>query len=124
MTNTLEWKTVCALKRNIINPLLGGQGWVSKGGLARITNFASMDAQLIGYIAAILTTLSFFPQAIRTIKTKDTSGLSLLMYSLFTIGILFWLIYGIQLGELPIILANAVTLLLSSIILGMKLRYG
>ncbi len=83
-----------------------------------------MNPQLIGYIAAILTTFSFLPQAIRTIKTKDTSGLSLQMYSMFTLGVLFWLIYGIQLGEIPIILANAVTLLLSSIVLRMKLKYG
>jgi MtN3 and saliva related transmembrane protein len=110
MINTLEWKTVYALKKSYKKYYY--------------LIYKSLNAQLIGYIAAILTTLSFFPQAIRTIKTKDTSGLSLLMYGLFTIGILFWLIYGIQLGELPIILANAVTLVLSSIILGMKLRYG
>ena len=83
-----------------------------------------MNEQLIGYIAATLTTISFLPQTMRTIRTKDTSGLSLVMYSLFTIGILFWLIYGVQLGELPIIIANSVTLLLSSVILGMKLKHG
>ncbi|MFK7952301.1 MAG: SemiSWEET transporter [Ekhidna sp.] len=83
-----------------------------------------MNSQLIGYIAAILTTISFLPQAIRTIKTKDTSGLSLTMYGLFIIGILFWILYGIQLGELPIIISNAITLLISSVILGMKLKHG
>lgn len=79
---------------------------------------------MIGYIAAFLTTSSFLPQTIKTIRTKDTSGLSLVMYSFFTLGILFWLIYGIQLQEAPIIIANSITLILSSIILGMKVRHS
>jgi len=76
---------------------------------------------LIGYMAAALTTASFLPQAILTLKTRDTDSLSLGMYSMFTSGVLMWLIYGIYLSNLAIILANAVTLLLASMILGFKI---
>lgn len=78
---------------------------------------------LIGYVAATLTTASFLPQAIMTLKTRDTASLSLGMYSLFTTGVLLWLIYGIYLANLAIILANAVTLLLAMLILGFKLYH-
>lgn len=78
---------------------------------------------LIGYAAATLTTLSFVPQAVLTLRTRDVSGISLGMYSCFTIGVALWLLYGIELGEWPIIAANAVTLTLALVILGTKLRY-
>jgi len=78
---------------------------------------------LIGYLAAFCTTASFLPQAIKTIRTKDTSGISLYMYGLFTIGTLFWLIYGIQSRQYPVAVANAITLLFASIILGYKIKY-
>ena len=77
----------------------------------------------IGYIAAVLTTISFVPQAMLTIKTKDTKGISLPMYILFTIGVFGWLIYGIHFKMIPVILANAVTLSLASIILIFKIKY-
>jgi MtN3 and saliva related transmembrane protein len=76
---------------------------------------------LIGYLAAALTTLSFLPQAILTLKTRDTDSLSLGMYSLFTGGVLLWLIYGIYLSNLAIIAANAVTFLLATTILAFKI---
>jgi MtN3 and saliva related transmembrane protein len=76
----------------------------------------------IGILAAILTTLSFVPQAILVIRTRRTEGISLAMYAMFTTGVAAWLIYGISLGALPIILANAVTLALASIILTIKIR--
>jgi MtN3 and saliva related transmembrane protein len=79
---------------------------------------------LIGYGAASLTTLSFLPQAWRTFRTRDVSGISLGMYSLFTTGVALWLIYGWLLGSWPIVAANVVTLSLSACILGMKVRYG
>ncbi|WP_462250058.1 SemiSWEET transporter [Ekhidna sp.] len=79
--------------------------------------------ELIGYIAAFLTTVSFAPQALKTIKTKSTEGISLVMYILFTSGIVCWLIYGIFLDELPIILANSITLILSIIILTYKVKH-
>jgi MtN3 and saliva related transmembrane protein len=80
--------------------------------------------ELIGYCAAFLTTLSFVPQAWLTYRTRDVRGISLGMYSAFTLGVALWLLYGVLMGAWPIVLANAVTLALASVILGMKLRYG
>jgi len=77
---------------------------------------------IIGFLAAILTTVSFLPQAIKTIKTKDTSGISLIMYILFSAGILLWLVYGIFIHDLAVILANAVTFVFALIILFYKLK--
>jgi MtN3 and saliva related transmembrane protein len=78
---------------------------------------------LIGTLAACLTTFSFIPQALKTFRTKDVSGISLSMYSCFTAGVAFWLVYGIMLMAWPIIIANAITLSLAVSILLMKLRY-
>ena len=75
----------------------------------------------LGYAAASLTTLSFVPQAWLTFRSGDTSGISLTMYAAFTVGVALWLVYGIALGEWPIIAANAITLALASAILAMKL---
>lgn len=83
-----------------------------------------MDIQdLIGYAAATLTTLSFVPQALKTFRTRDVSGISLGMYSLFATGVALWLVYGVMLGEAPIYVANAITLALALAVLVMKLRY-
>ena len=76
---------------------------------------------LIGYPAATLTTLAFIPQAWQSWKTRDLSGISLPMYALFTLGVALWLGYGIIIGSLPVIAANAVTLLLASIVLWLKI---
>jgi len=76
----------------------------------------------IGAGAALLTTASFVPQAVLTLRTRDVSGVSLGMYLLFTTGVALWLVYGIALGEWPIIVANAVTLVLASLILFTKWR--
>ena len=81
----------------------------------------NITLDIIGYIAATLTTASFLPQAILTIKTKDTDSLSLSMYSIFTLGVLFWLIYGVYKSDNAIIFANAITLLLASSILSFKI---
>jgi MtN3 and saliva related transmembrane protein len=78
---------------------------------------------IIGYIAASLTTASFLPQAMHTFRTKDVSGISLGMYSVFTLGVSMWLLYGIMLGAWPIVIANTITTALASFILSMKLRY-
>lgn len=78
---------------------------------------------LIGTLAAILTTLSFLPQARHTFRTKDVRGISLGMYSAFTLGVALWLVYGLMLGAWPVVIANLVTLALASAILVMKLRY-
>mgnify|MGYP003384452123 FL=1 len=82
-----------------------------------------LPQELIGYLAASLTTLSFVPQALHTFKTRDVSGISLTMYSCFTVGVGLWLVYGWLLGAWPIVLANAITLALALSILLMKLRY-
>ena len=81
-------------------------------------------SDLIGYLAAALTTCSFVPQALHTFRTRDVSGISLGMYSVFTVGIALWLLYGLALSAWPIVVANAITLLLAGTILGMKLVYG
>ncbi len=78
---------------------------------------------LIGTLAACLTTASFLPQAWHTFRTKDVSGISLGMYSAFTCGVALWLIYGLLLQAWPIVIANVITLTLASAILVMKLRY-
>jgi len=83
-----------------------------------------MSLEWLGYIAAALTTLAFVPQAVKTIRTRDTSGISLEMYVVFIVGVACWFGYGIALGSWPMILANAVTFVLAAIILALKLRYG
>ena len=77
----------------------------------------------IGTIAAIISTASFVPQVWHTFKTRDVSGVSLGMYSVFTGGVSCWLVYGLMLGAWPIIIANAITLALAISILVMKLRF-
>jgi MtN3 and saliva related transmembrane protein len=74
----------------------------------------------LGTAAAVLTTSSFLPQALLTLRTRDVSGISLAMYSCFTAGVALWLLYGITLGQWPIIVANAITLALAGTILVTK----
>ncbi len=78
----------------------------------------------LGYTAATLTTISFAPQALNTFRTKDVSGISLGMYSLFTFGVFLWLVYGILSKQWPLVAANCITLLFASLILGMKIKYN
>ena len=80
-------------------------------------------ADLIGSLAACLTTVSFVPQAWLTFKTRDVSGVSLLMYSVFTVGVALWLAYGVLLRSWPMVIANGITLVLALMILAMKLVY-
>jgi len=81
-----------------------------------------IEPEMIGYLAAILTTASFLPQAILTIRTRDTESLSLSMYSLFTLGVFCWLVYGIYISDKAIIFANAITLVLAASILFFKIH--
>ena len=81
----------------------------------------NITPEMIGYLAATLTTASFLPQAILTIRTRDTESLSLGMYSLFTLGVLCWLIYGVYISNKAIIFANAITLVLAASILSFKI---
>ncbi|WP_305910031.1 SemiSWEET transporter [Methylomarinum sp. Ch1-1] len=81
----------------------------------------NITPEIIGYIAATLTTSSFLPQAIMTIRTRDTESLSLGMYSAFTLGVLLWLVYGVYVSDKAIIFANAITFLLATSILVFKI---
>jgi len=85
---------------------------------------ASSATEWMGYAAATLTTLSFVPQAWHTFRTRDVRGISLGMYSAFTLGVALWLVYGVMLGAWPVIVANAITLALAAAILAMKIVLG
>jgi MtN3 and saliva related transmembrane protein len=85
---------------------------------------SALCTDIVGSLAACLTTVSFLPQAWHSFRTRDVSGVSLGMYSLFTVGVALWLAYGLLLRAWPIVVANAVTLALALAILGMKLTYG
>lgn len=77
----------------------------------------------IGITAAILTTAAFAPQAIQAWRSRSTRDVSLAMFSMMVAGIVLWLVYGLLIGDLPLILANAVTLLLAGAILVAKIRF-
>ncbi|MCC6837849.1 MAG: SemiSWEET transporter [Bacteroidia bacterium] len=79
---------------------------------------------IVGLLAATCTTVSFVPQVVQILKTKNTQGISLGMYVLFTFGIACWLVYGFYLNELPIIIANSITLILAATILIFKIKHG
>ena len=81
------------------------------------------SATLVGYFAGFLTTLAFVPQVLKTWKSKSASDLSLGMFSVFSLGVLCWLIYGILLAAVPMILWNTVTLILALALLVMKLKF-
>lgn len=81
-----------------------------------------MLEEIIGGVAAFLTTASFVPQAAKVLRTRETDAISLTMYSMFTAGILCWGVYGVLTMQWSIIIANAITFVLASIILAMKVR--
>jgi MtN3 and saliva related transmembrane protein len=85
-------------------------------------NMQSHQIEIIGYCAAFLTTFAFLPQAFHSWRTRDLSGISVGMYSLFTAGVGLWLIYGLIIEKWPLILANALTFALALSILLLKLR--
>ena len=80
-------------------------------------------ADTFGYLAAVLTTVSFVPQVVHTWRTRHAGGISLGMIALFALGVALWLAYGILVGAWPVILANGITLALALLLLGMKLRF-
>lgn len=80
-----------------------------------------MHIETLGYIAAFLTTAAFFPQTIKTIKSRDTASISLAMYVMFTTGIALWLGYAFLIESMPMIIANIITFMLSATILVLKL---
>jgi MtN3 and saliva related transmembrane protein len=86
-------------------------------------NLEPHQIEVIGYCAAFLTTIAFLPQAIRSWRSRDLSGISLGMYALFTFGVGLWLIYGLIIEKWPLILANSMTFALALSILLLKLRH-
>lgn len=81
------------------------------------------DLEILGLVAASFTTASFIPQVITTWKTKNVSGISLPTYLILSVGLLLWLVYGLLKGDLPLIVANAIMVLLTATIAALKLRY-
>ena len=81
-----------------------------------------MFFEIIGFIAAIITTSSFIPQAVKTVKTKNTKGISLIMYVIFVFGVALWLVYGFGVKNYQIILANGFGFILASIVLYHKVK--
>lgn len=79
--------------------------------------------EAIGFMAALLTTGSFLPQVVRIWRSRETRAISLAMYAVFSSGVALWLLYGLLVGSWPVVLANAVTLVLALSILLMKIRY-
>jgi MtN3 and saliva related transmembrane protein len=92
--------------------------------LHTLERHVNIDADLIGYAAATLTTFAFVPQTVKTIRTRETHAISFWMYVAFTIGVALWFFYGVALGSWPIIAANAVSFLLAATILTLKVCYG
>lgn len=78
---------------------------------------------LIGIIAGVLTTISFIPQLVKILRTREAKDVSLYMYVILTTGIVLWLIYGFLIKEFPIILANIISFILCSIIIAAKMKY-
>jgi MtN3 and saliva related transmembrane protein len=87
-------------------------------------SIAMIDSETLGYAAGTLTTVSFLPQAWLSWKTRHTAGLSVGMYSLFTLGVALWLGYGVLIRAWPVIVSNSITLALALFILGLRLRHG
>ncbi|TAJ77749.1 MAG: hypothetical protein EPO42_09345 [Gallionellaceae bacterium] len=82
------------------------------------------SAELIGGLAAMLTTVAFIPQVWQVWRTRHTKDISLAMYAAFTCGVALWLVYGILLGSWPIIVSNSITVCLAGAVLAMKIRFG
>jgi len=81
------------------------------------------SAKIIGLVAGLLNTISFIPQVIKTWRSKSAKDLSLVMFLLYCAGMLLWTIYGFMLNELPLILWNVITLVLSLVILFFKIKF-
>jgi len=84
----------------------------------------AIDLDMLGYVAATLTTIAFVPQAVKTIRSRETGAISFWMYTTFTIGIALWLAYGVGLQSWPIIVSNTIVFPLAAVILAFKVRHG
>lgn len=80
-------------------------------------------ATVLGLVAGTLTTLSFLPQLLKAWKSRSTHDISIGMFSLLAVGITLWIVYGVVTSDLPVVVANSVTLVLVGLILALKLRY-
>lgn len=78
--------------------------------------------EIVGYLSGAFTTIAFLPQVIKSIITKNVSGLSMYMYIIYCMGLIFWILYGVYLHSFQIILFNVITLVLNGIILCMIIR--
>ncbi len=78
---------------------------------------------IIGYFSAFLTTFAFVPQALHSWSTRDLSGVSLPMYSIFSTGVAGWVIYGLSIASWPIVIANTITFVLACVVLWLKLKH-
>jgi len=85
---------------------------------------ADPTTDLLGSLAGLCTTVAFVPQLVRVYRTRSTKDISLGMFLVFCMGVSLWLVYGLRVGAMPIVTANAVTLALAGGILVAKLRYG
>jgi len=79
---------------------------------------------VLGLIAASCTTIAFLPQVIKAFRTRETKDISLLMYIVLVTGVFLWLVYGIIIEDIPLILANSLTLLFAAVVLVLKLKNG
>lgn len=82
-----------------------------------------MNVEVLGFIAAILTTCAYLPQVYKTWKLKSTEGVSFSMYAVMFTGVSLWLVYGITLNSLPIIMANMITAILLLFVIVLKVKY-
>lgn len=85
---------------------------------------SDLTVEILGSIAALCTTVSFLPQVVRTWRTKSVGDISLVMYLVFCTGLALWLFYGLCIGSMPVIAANAVTLVLAGAVLAMRIIYS
>ena len=83
-----------------------------------------MNVDIFGYLAAILTTVAFLPQLIKTLKTKKADDVSLTTLLMFISGVLFWIIYGYKISSIPVLIANLITLILNLLILTSKIYFS
>ncbi len=82
-----------------------------------------LNSELIGMVAGFITTSAFVPQVIQVLRTREVGAISLLMYVIFSVGLVLWFFYGLLIGSWPIIIYNVITLMLSAVILFCKLRF-
>ncbi len=89
-----------------------------------IVDLSPNHVEILGLVAGALTTAAFIPQVIQVWKTRSARDISLTMFVFFCLGVTLWLLYGLQIGATPVVVANGVTLVLALAILVAKIRFG